>query len=333
MNQSRWANYFVEALSAESRSAFFENPESALRGYFNLSVVATENLQERGAGGWCDGLSFTDGATILYTQTPYSNKEDFTLAHELAHHLIDDCTDDAFLDWLADVDDPSAMVEHLCDLIASRLLFHERMVESILEGKPISGKSFHDIYESSPGSRHACAIALSERLDSEGCVFGIKDEVVMFCARAHDARPYPWRGNTLPTTHHFRHIEDSQSKVCETFWQNASGKNVLYYGNAYRSGRWVFAILSKQDLWNAVSFHVAQEEVNRAEAAEFKCPCGFRKVISKFPCPVCKTRECPSCGKCECHRRAEREKWEPCNYCTISFRSHLLEGGLCEGCR
>ena len=40
---------------------------------------------------------------------------------------------------------------------------------------------------------------------------------------------------------------------------------------------------------------------------------------------------CPRCKRCDCERRAAREK--RCSNCTLMIRAELLEDGLCPDCR
>ena len=88
-------------------------------------------MASRGHAGWCDGVSITTAKLVLYRPTG-NRRENFTLAHELAHFLVE--SDDACLSWLADQRDPGRELEHVCDTIASKLLIPQEVIDLVLDG-------------------------------------------------------------------------------------------------------------------------------------------------------------------------------------------------------
>jgi len=54
-----------------------------------LTVRAVDHLDDaRADGGVCDGVSYLNDGVILYRSTG-NRRENFTLAHELGHWLVD----------------------------------------------------------------------------------------------------------------------------------------------------------------------------------------------------------------------------------------------------
>jgi hypothetical protein len=118
----------------EVHARFADDPVGVLRFDFGLSVRAVEHLTEgRSDGGACDGVSFLRDGVILYAPTPLSRRENFTLAHELGHWLVENAPD--VYDWLADQNDPGRLLETVCDRIAQRLLLPDSVVSAVVGAK------------------------------------------------------------------------------------------------------------------------------------------------------------------------------------------------------
>ena len=111
------ASRLVDAIPESLRLALSTDPETALSGLSGIRVMSVPQLRDsRGAGGWCDGLSFMNDGIICYAPSLRSRRQNFTLLHEFGHLCVDG--DDDALDWLADRADPPADLERLCDAIA-----------------------------------------------------------------------------------------------------------------------------------------------------------------------------------------------------------------------
>lgn len=100
----------LSLLTDDVRARFTESPMAVLREDLKLTVRPAEHLSDaRDDGGACDGVSFLQDGVILYAPTPWSRRENFTLAHELGHWLVDQAPD--VYDWLADQDEPGRLLE------------------------------------------------------------------------------------------------------------------------------------------------------------------------------------------------------------------------------
>jgi Zn-dependent peptidase ImmA (M78 family) len=110
----------LSRLDSHIHARFAASPLSVLREDLGLRVEGVEHLaNRRDDGGACDGVSFLQDGVILYAPTPYSRRENFTLAHELGHWLVDQVEE--VIDWLADQQEPQRLLETVCDRIAQGL--------------------------------------------------------------------------------------------------------------------------------------------------------------------------------------------------------------------
>ncbi len=197
----------LSLLTDDVRARFTESPMAVLREDLKLTVRPAEHLSDaRDDGGACDGVSFLQDGVILYAPTPWSRRENFTLAHELGHWLVDQAPD--VYDWLADQDEPGRLLETACDRIAQRLLLPEAAALTVIGAGPLTAQHLIDLYDASQASRPVCAIALAKRLPGLGAV-AIIDRATQEVTHA-SVKPdpeqgwpivFPWRGQQLTQGH------------------------------------------------------------------------------------------------------------------------------------
>lgn len=270
---------------------------------------------------------------LVYAPTPYSDREHFTICHEIGHHLISQEDDEDILVWFAD--QPEGADEEICDLIAAQLLVHPDDIDAVLDGGGPSGPRVLGLFQSTNASRQVAAIAMAQRLPCEGFVAVIRDGAVSFAARQGDTRPYAWRGDSLPEHHPVGQLEDGQGTARESYWPTPWGEPRRYYLSAKRDGAWTYAVFAEHDLFGAVELHLP--EAPRATSADrhsFRCPsCGHTAMLRRWPCPDCHEQECPKCEACGCTRKEAATKRAMCSNCTRFVRADLIIDGLCDGCR
>ena len=332
----------LAVLTPEVRVGFAADPITVLRDELGLKVQHAEHLTEqRGDGGVCDGVSFLQDRVILYAPTPYSRRENFTLAHELGHWLVTQTL--PIYDWLFEQPDPNQELETVCDRIAQRLLLAQSDIDQVLRGAPVEARHVLDLYERSNASIPACAVALASRLPGLGAVViveggsGLDSAVVRYASVRPDPergwpKVYPWPGQQVPAGHPLRHISDRRSIRRRSFWAMSWGERADFYLDAVEMrGRWV-AVMADTDLWDAERFHpnTVREFDQRAER-EIHC-CGQTQKVRGYPCPTCDEVHCPKCGKCRCERQQD-ELVLCAGGCFLKFRPNLLVNGLCEECR
>lgn len=220
----------LAGMEPAARSRFAVDPLTTMRLDLGLTVSPADHLSEmRADGGACDGLSFPKDGVILYAPTRNSRRENFTLAHELGHWLIEQVP--AVFDWLFEQPAPEKVLETLCDRIAQRLLLAESAVTNVVGSGPIRAHHVIDLYTATQASLPACAIALATQLPGLGAIvvadipssFDLDDDfgsgfglsgadgfldcpVVRYASVRPDPRQgwpkvYPWPGQTVPPGH------------------------------------------------------------------------------------------------------------------------------------
>lgn len=315
--------------------------ENTMRTRWRLTVEPSYSFQSRGAGGWCDGTSITRSGIVMYKPTG-GRRDRFTLAHELGHKFVDE--DDECLIWLADREDVDRDLEQVCDVIASRILVPPWRLDAVLDGGPPTAQALRRLHDASEASWTCCAIALAGRLPCDGFVSIIdrRHQTVFYSARTGDTRPYAWAGDALPPAHALR--RDEIPAKCKSFWP-AFNKNEprSYYLSADTDGDYAHAVFANNDLWNVETLHVGPQPLpsdrGRSERERYEgdvsCPsCGYVGTTALFPCSTCKTATCQRCGKCDCDRKNEMMRVMCTGKDCFSYvLPHLIEDGLCPGCR
>lgn len=315
---------------------FIDDPIDTLRDDLSLTVRAVDHLEgSRTDGGVCDGVSYLSDGVILYRRTG-NRRENFTVAHELGHWLVDQ-SDDIY-DRLAEQDDSAKLLESICDQIARRLLLPNERITSILNTASIEARHVLDLHRSSSASVHACVVALKDSLPGLGAVLVIEPggESVRYASiRPHDQRGwptvYPWPGQSVPSGHPLRNIQPGETLRQRTFWRMPWGTSAEFYMDAVADARLTVAIFSAEDLWQAEKFHPTDtREYDRRPTLETYC-CGQTRTVRGWPCATCGEPYCPVCGNCPCQKRSEAEV--VCGGCFMSYLPHLLIKGRCEDCR
>lgn len=202
MKLGPWTERAVKIIDPRVQEQFVLDPLDALTTGMRLTVRAVDSLSSsRGDGGFCDGMSFLDDGVILYAPTPNSRRQNFTLAHELGHWVVEQ--DQGLFDWIADQADPPALLETVCDQIAQRLLLPAALTTEIVGADLVRAQHVQGLFDNSQASYQACAIAIARRIRGLGAVVLINrfDGQVAHASIQPDADDgwpvvYPWRGQT-----------------------------------------------------------------------------------------------------------------------------------------
>ncbi len=324
-------------LEDDVQARFAADPLGVLRTDLGMTVTAVQHLAEmRDDGGACDGVSFLQDDVILYASTPESRRENFTLAHELGHWLVDGTP--AIYDWLADQDDPGRLLETACDRIAQALLLPDSVVRAVVGRGPVVAQHFLDLYEASHASRPVCAIALARQLPGLGAVV-IVDRYTRLISHA-SVKPdpergwpkvFPWRGQHLDDNHPLLRQPAGVSTARRMPWRMKWGTQADFYVDAIADERRVYGFFSEADLWAVETFHAPiDREYDKRVVLTGSC-CGAEFERRGYPCPDCGQAFCPRCQACRCDRDAKREVM--CSHCFVRFLPHLVVNNLCVECR
>jgi hypothetical protein len=331
MTRREHAKRIVGALAPQLRITLRRAPREAMAST-GLIVRAVESLSSaRGAGGMCDGMSFSRHRTILYAPTE-SRRENFTLLHEYAHLLVDE--DDLAIIWLADRDDPEIECERLCDEIAAALLIPDELLNGVVGNGPVTGQHLLDLFLATNASQVVCAIALARRLQCTGAIL-LTDRMtntVVHATLIDGPSVYPISRQAVPSAHPLARIQPGQNICRESFWATPWGTRSPYYLNATAREKRTYSILAELDLWGVSKLHLDTREpaILRPRSA-VTCKCGFNGTTTGFPCTECDSYFCPQCQRCDCARRAALT--DRCKNCFVSVPRLDLAEGICSNCR
>lgn len=337
MNLEACVEQALSLLTEDVRARFTERPMAVLREDLKLTVRPAEHLSDaRDDGGACDGMSFLQDGVILYAPTPWSRRENFTLAHELGHWLVDQAPD--VYDWLADQDEPGRLLETVCDRIAQRLLLPEAAALTVIGAGPLTAQHLIDLYDASQASKPVCAIALAKRLPGLGAV-AIIDRATKEVTHASVKpdpeqgwpRVFPWRGQQLTQGHALLGLGPGASLSQRLTWWTPWGAQADFYVNAVGDEKRVYAVFCDSDLWSIETFHAPiQRDFDTRPLLSGSC-CGTTFQRRGYPCQACRQPFCPNCGDCRCERDARHAA--TCTRCFLQFSPHLVVDGLCVECR
>ena len=229
MNPEGCAEQALSLLTDDVRARFAGNPMAVLRDDLDLTVTAVEHLANaRDDGGACDGVSFLQDGVILYAPTPWSRRENFTLAHELGHWLTEKAPD--IYDWIADQDEPGRLLETVCDRIAQRLLLPEAAAIAVIGSGPIRAQHLIDLYDTTQASRPVCAIALAKHLPGLGAIAIIDRHTGAVTHASVKPDPeqgwptvFPWRGQQLNDGHPLLGLPPGAATARRLAWRTPWG--------------------------------------------------------------------------------------------------------------
>lgn len=337
MNLGECVERALSLLTDDGRARFAVNPTAVLRDDLNLTVTAVEHLAStRDDGGACDGVSFLQDGVILYAPTPWSRRENFTLAHELGHWLAEKAPD--IYDWLADQKEPGRLLETVCDRIAQRLLLPDGAAAESIGSGPIRAQHLIDLYTATQASRSVCAIALARHLPGMGAIALIDRYTGTVTHASVKPDPeqgwpsvFPWRDQQLTDGHLLLGLAPGASTTRRLAWQTPWGSQADFYVDAIADDRRIIAVFCDSDLWNAEQFHPwLQRDFDNRPLLVGSC-CGTTFERRGYPCPSCHQPYCPRCGDCHCERDTKRAM--TCTRCFLQFQPHLVTDGLCVECR
>ncbi|MCM3662504.1 ImmA/IrrE family metallo-endopeptidase [Georgenia satyanarayanai] len=327
----------LSLLADDVRARFAQDPVVVLRDDLSLIVEPAEHLATtRDDGGACDGVSFLQDGVILYAPTPWSRRENFTLAHELGHWLAEEAPD--VYDWVADQEEAGRLLETLCDRIAQRLLLPETEADRVIGSGPMRAQHVIDLYNATQASRPVCAIALAKRLPGLGAIAILDRDTGTVTHASVKPDPeegwpvvFPWRGQQLSDSHPLLGMAPGASTARRLTWRTPWGAQADFYVDAVADERRIVAVFCASDLWDVERFHVPTDRDFDARPLLTGSCCGTVFERRGYPCPECGQPFCPRCGDCPCARDARCAVL--CTSCFLAFLPHLVSDGLCVDCR
>lgn len=336
MNIAQVVDRLVNRIPTARALQFAADPASAVEAVFDVRAVESASLATRGDGGACDGVSFLDDGVLFYAPTPHSKRHNFTIAHEVGHHLVNQ--DDRVSDWVYDQQDHEAILETICDLVAQRLLLPPATVAEFLDGRVPRAADVLDLFENSAASRPVCAIAIAQHLPRFGAAVIIERHTMSVISSSIHADPehgwpfiYPWPGQQLTPGHQLRNVAPGHDVVRRVSWQGRFGRTEDFFVNAFGGENAIIAMFSSIDLWGLPGLARPEErEWDRRLSLTTEC-CGHTLQVRGYPCETCGKPFCPKCGMCA-HQRKDKQDI-PCTTCFLLFPASRIVDGECADCR
>ncbi|APZ33039.1 hypothetical protein BOH66_01055 [Microbacterium aurum] len=335
MNVDACVRLAVAAVPSDVRAGFIDDPLETMTGRLGLTVRAAPQLASaRADGGFCDGMSFLDDGVILYRPTG-NRRENFTLAHELGHYIVN--TLDRVVDWLADNDDDGRVLETICDRFARELLLPTNVAAELVGRGPVRARHVLELYSATSASHPVCMIALAQQMRELGAIALIDrttGEVTDASVRPDPElgwpKVIPWRGQRMPQGHHLLGLEEGTGRTERLTWHGTWGDEDFFI-DAVGARNKIVCVFAATDIWTPGSAApLISRDFDTRPHLRGTC-CGRDFQVAGYPCPKCKKPFCPSCGLCPCQRSSAADAL--CDECFRLFRPHLLEGGLCVECR
>lgn len=337
MNIDRGVSRILRRLSPEAVLRFAANPAGNVAEIFGIRAVPSEGLAERrGAGGACDGVSFLDDGVLFYAPTEFSRRHNFTIAHEVGHHLVNQ--DDQVSNWVYDQQDHEAILETICDQIAQQLLLPAATVGEFLSGRSPRARDVLELFDGSSASKPVCAIAIAQYLPKFGAVALIERTTMRVVSSSVSPDPdkgwsfiYPWPGQELSPGHQLRNIHDGVEVIRRVSWMGRFGRSEDFFVNAIGTPNAIVAVFAAEDLWGVPGLPlVVDREWDGRLTLHGEC-CGVLFQTRGYPCSTCKTPFCPQCGNCLHQRRDARDV--QCTECFVLKPVSTIIDGVCADCR
>lgn len=327
--EQRLADSYLEQLGRD--------PVGAVRS-MGIRIRAGEVLSVTDECG-CDGM-YVRGSppTILYLPTPGSRRENFTVAHELAHHLIRESDD--VNSTLADIGDDGGVQaeERLCDAFAGRVLIPDQAIDRVLEKRHPEAVDVLALYAQSAGSREACAVRLAERLPCFGYIalLDATRREVRFASPSPQCE-YRWSPGTQISPGHpvWQARQSGQSFRGEGPIEWGSFKRNVWI-DAIRERNTVIAVFAAERHWSSPGLSLlggTGPTKPRPTLLSGTCRhCGAESWGYKA-CDKCGDPWCKRCKKCGCGAPSERPH-KTCSRCKLTRATSQFEKGseICRDC-
>lgn len=337
MDIERCVELALNEVPADVRARFPTDLLGVMRADFGLSVRAVDHLAGgRSEGGICDGMSYLEDGVVLYTPTDGSRRENFTLAHEFGHYLVEQAEE--VLNWVADQKEPAKLLESICDQVGQQLLLPKSAIAAVVDGGPVRAQHVIDLFRASNASRPVCAIALANRLNGMGAI-ALVDRATGVVTDA-SVRPdpdrgwptvYPWRGQQLAPGSQILNLDTESGFTRRMTWYTSWGAQADFFIDAVAGPTTTVLVFAETNIWDPKSpAPFIDRDFSKQLTLRGNC-CGEDFEVRGFPCPNCHRPFCPTCGLCKCEKAAKSDI--VCTNCFLLFPPHRVVDGFCEECR
>jgi hypothetical protein len=274
-----------------------------------------------------------DPPTLIVTQSMSRRRQQFTLLHELGHHI--QRTDLELGTAIVDHAEAEAFEDACCDAFAARLLLPDDLVAAHISGRGPTAQTATELFTSSNASRAAICVRLAGRLNSPGAVVVLDETGTVTFAAARGGLFPPARGSDQTDNPLVRAALDADdrariiSRNDAQIWYRTGHSSERLYGQAAWAGDRLFVLMAAYSApWLSMSppqDGTAEHTNDRWEQCE-QCN---RTFVIGCRCPTCRQPRCPV-GHCACTARAEKT----CQRCYLQKHPSQFAPGsdICMEC-
>jgi len=250
-----------------------------------------------------------DPPTLIVTESMSRRRQQFTLLHELGHHIQK--TDIGLGTIVVEHQQPEEFEDACCDSFAARVLLPDDLVDAHVPGRGPTVQGAIELFEASNASRAAICVRLAGRLQSAGVVAVLDESGIVTFAAARGGLYPPARGSDQTANPIVTAALDSDDPT-RTFarddaqiWYRSGNSSERLYGQAAWVGDHLFLIMVAYSApWLSMSpprDGTAQHTKDRWDQCEH-CQQNF---IIGFICRTCRQPRCPA-RHCGCTTKTQR---------------------------
>lgn len=261
-----------------------------------------------------------DPPTLVVTESMSWRRQQFTLLHELGHHLQK--TDIDLGTRVVEHREPEVFEDACCDAFAAQILLPDDLVASHISSRGPTVRTATELFDASNASRAAICVRLANRLQSPGAVMVLDEVGSVTFAAAHGGLYPPARGSDQtgnPLVRAALEIEEASRVIMRDdaqVWYSTGHSSERLYGQAAWAGDRLFVIMVEYSApWLSMSpprDGTAEHTTDRWEQCEH-CQRSFTIGVK---CRSCRQPRCPV-GHCACTSKADKV----CAECFLQKRS------------
>ncbi len=273
-----------------------------------------------------------DPPTLIVTESMSRRRQQFTLLHELGHHIQK--TDLALGTAVVEHPEPEAFEDACCDAFAARMLLPDDLVEVHASDRGPTVDTATELFEASNASRAAICIRVAGLLGSPGVVAVLDPAGAVTFAAARGGLFPPARGSDQTANplvkvalraERGRTITRDDAQV----WYRSGHSSERLYGQAAWAGDRLFLVMvADRAPWLAFSPPRAGT-VENADNGWEECEHCQQDFVADVVCDICEQPRCPS-GHCGCTARADMT----CTECFLQKHASQFPAGskVCREC-
>lgn len=318
-----------------SRDDLTRDAFAALEGRDDLTVLRVPEFLPHDSQLGCSvaGGYRWDPPTLIVTQSMSWRRQQFTLLHELGHHIQK--TDITLGTAIVEHREPEAFEDASCDAFAALMLLPDDLVDAHIHGHGPTASTASGLFAASNASRAAICVRLVGRLSSPGVVAVLdRDGIVTFAAARGGLFP-PARGSDQsanPLVQAAMRAEVGDRLVtradAQISYRSGHTSDLLYGQASWAGDRLFLTMVSYGAPW--LTFSPPRDDTaDQVPAAWEECEHCHQEFVAEGVCGRCEQPRCPS-GHCGCTARADKT----CTQCFLHKHPSQFDTGafVCRDC-